>query len=59
MSDRTVLLEKIQKKEAELHSLEDKVKAIRIYVQALKDVMGILDQNELTIGPTPKGTNAA
>ena len=41
MSERSVILEKLQKKEAEIQSLEEKLRTARIYVQALNDVLNV------------------
>lgn len=46
MSDGGILLDKIRKKEAEIQSLEDKLKTARIYLQALHDVRDALGAME-------------
>lgn len=46
MNERLRIAEKLRKKEAEIASLEEKVKAARVYVQALKDVLKMMDSVE-------------
>jgi hypothetical protein len=48
MSDRLVIIERLQKKEAEIQSLEEKIRAARIYVQALQDVLNVLEKDGAT-----------
>lgn len=45
MSERARIAEKLNKKEQELQALDDKVKATRIYIQALRDVLKLLDND--------------
>ena len=42
MSERDKVAEKLRKKELEVHSLEDKLRAAKVYVQALQDVLKML-----------------
>ncbi|HEY8137129.1 MAG TPA: hypothetical protein VIF61_04760 [Methylocystis sp.] len=44
MEDRKKIEEKLRKKEHEIEALEERLKAARVYVQALQDVLRILDQ---------------
>jgi hypothetical protein len=44
MEDRKKIEEKLRKKEHEIEALEERIKAARVYVQALQDVLKILDQ---------------
>jgi hypothetical protein len=46
MSERAKIEEKLRRKEAEIQSLEEKIKAGRIYVQALRDVLRVLADDE-------------
>ena len=43
MSERRKVEEKLRRKEQEIMGLEEKVKAARVYVQALRDVLKIMD----------------
>ena len=43
MSERRKVEEKLRRKEQEITGLEEKVKAARVYVQALRDVLKIMD----------------
>lgn len=45
MSERAKIKERLRKKELEIQGLEEKVRAARIYVQALRDVLKMLDDN--------------
>jgi hypothetical protein len=45
MSEKSIILEKLQKKEVEIQGLEDKLKAAKIYVQALQDVLNALGRD--------------
>lgn len=44
MSERAVIKDRLRKKEQEIQSLEGKLQAARIYVQALQDVIKVLDK---------------
>ena len=44
MSERTIILDKIQKKEQEIQTLEEKLRGAKIYVQALQDVLSALSR---------------
>jgi hypothetical protein len=44
MSESSVILDKIRRKEAEIQGLEDKLKVARIYLQALQDVLGAVER---------------
>ena len=43
MSERAFIEERLRKKEAEMQSLDERVRSARIYVQALRDVLRDLD----------------
>jgi hypothetical protein len=43
MDQRHKIEERLQRKEAEIQALEEKVKAARVYVQALRDVLRMLE----------------
>lgn len=45
MSERQRIEERLRKKELEIQSLEEKIKAARVYVQALRDVLNIMDRD--------------
>ena len=42
MSEKAIILDKLQKKAMEIQSLEEKLRAAKIYVQALQDVLQAL-----------------
>jgi len=42
-------MERIRKKEAEIQTLEEKLKAAKVYVQALNDVLGLLEPGDTHI----------
>jgi hypothetical protein len=44
MNDRQKIEERLRKKEQELQGLEEKLRAGRVYVQALRDILKMLDQ---------------
>ncbi|HZZ68054.1 MAG TPA: hypothetical protein VFE18_07755 [Phenylobacterium sp.] len=44
MSERAVIKERLRKKEQEIHTLEAKLASARIYVQALQDILKMLDK---------------
>ncbi len=46
MTERQAIEAKLRRKEAEIQSLEEKVKAARVYVQALRDVLKMLGKAE-------------
>ena len=43
MNERAVIVERLHKKEAEIQSLEEKLRAAKIYLQALQDILGALE----------------
>lgn len=43
MSERAKVSDRIRKKEAEIQSLEDKLRSARVYLQALRDVLKMLE----------------
>ena len=45
MEERKAIHEKLKKKEQEIQSLEEKLRAARIYVQALQDVLKLVGTN--------------
>ncbi|QWG24313.1 winged helix-turn-helix domain-containing protein [Bradyrhizobium sediminis] len=45
MEERKIIHEKLKKKEQEIQSLEEKLRSARIYVQALQDVLKLVDTN--------------
>lgn len=45
MSERKKIEERLSKKKQEIQSLEEKIKAARIYVQALQDVLKLLEHD--------------
>ncbi|MDP1732261.1 MAG: hypothetical protein Q8L54_14025 [Devosia sp.] len=49
MSEREKIQEKLRRKEAEIQSFEEKIKAARIYAQALRDVLGMLAVDESSV----------
>jgi hypothetical protein len=50
MNEKNLILEKIQKKESEIQSLEEKLRAAKVYIQALKDVLCVFPSDG---GQTP------
>lgn len=46
MSERARIEERLRRKESEIQGLEEKLKAGRVYVQALRDVLRLLDKDE-------------
>ena len=44
MDERTIIKDRIRKKEQEIQSLEEKLRTARIYIQALNDVMKVLQK---------------
>lgn len=46
MSERSKIEDKLRKKEQEVASLDDKLRAARIYVQALKDILKLLGDED-------------
>jgi hypothetical protein len=42
MNDKTIILQRISRKESEIRTLEAKLKDAKIYIQALRDVVGLL-----------------
>lgn len=47
MSDRKVIEDRIRRKLNEISSLEEKLKAARVYVKALRDVLAIVSNDDL------------
>ena len=45
MSERKMIEDKLRRKENEILSLEEKIKAAKVYVQALRDVLKALDKS--------------
>jgi hypothetical protein len=45
MEERKIIHEKMKKKEQEIQSLEEKLRSARIYVQALQDVLKLVDKD--------------
>jgi hypothetical protein len=60
MGEREIIQDRIRKKEQEIQWLEEKIRAARIYVQALQDVLKVMDgaQKEGESGLKP-GSNVA
>jgi hypothetical protein len=46
MGDRAKVEDKLRRKEAEIVSLEEKIRTARVYVQALRDVLRVLSEDE-------------
>ena len=46
MSERAIILARLEKKEAEIQMLEEKTRSARVYAQALKDVLAAVDGTE-------------
>lgn len=46
MTEKLLVLEKIRKKEAEIQYLEEKLKAAKTYIQALKDVLALFGHED-------------
>jgi len=46
MSERAKIQDRLRKKEQEVQALDEKIKAARVYVQALRDVLKLLDMDE-------------
>lgn len=45
MSERTIIEERLKKKQAEIDSLEEKIRAAKVYVAALRDVLREVDKS--------------
>jgi hypothetical protein len=45
MSERAIIKERLRKKEIEIQSLEEKLRSARVYVQALHDIVKMLDKS--------------
>ncbi|MEQ8328675.1 MAG: hypothetical protein RIE84_15485 [Parvibaculum sp.] len=43
MSERKAVEDRLRKKEQEINALEEKIKAAKVYVQALRDILKLLD----------------
>ena len=63
MSERNVIKNRIKRKEAEIQTLERKLNAARIYLQALKDIQGAIEKDVVKDGsigiPLRKGSAVA
>lgn len=46
MGEREIVREKLRRKEAELHLLEEKIRSAKIYVQALQDIIKALERED-------------
>lgn len=46
MRERAKIEDKLRRKEAEIQALEEKIKAARVYGQALRDVLRLIDEDE-------------
>ena len=46
MSERTRIEERLRKKEAEIRSYEDKAREAKIYIQALRDILKMMDKSD-------------
>ena len=46
MSESAIILDKIRKKEMEIQSLDDRIRAAKIYVQALQDVLTAIGRDK-------------
>lgn len=44
MDERAIIKERLRKKEAEIQSIEEKLRAAKVYVQALHDILKILEK---------------
>jgi hypothetical protein len=55
MGERDKIHDKLRKKEQEIQSLEEKLRAAKIYVQALRDVLRILNEDE---APIPQSSDS-
>lgn len=51
MNERQSIERRLRKKEQEIQSFEEKMKAAKIYAQALRDVLKMLDQNGESAAP--------
>jgi hypothetical protein len=59
VNDRKKIEERLQKKESEIQNLEERLRAARVYVQALQDVLkllGTVEETETVIHPTKTAT---
>lgn len=54
MSERKVIEDKIRRKRNEISTLEDKLKAAKVYIKALNDVLDILEKSDEADAPEPK-----
>ena len=59
MSEKSVIHDRLRKKEAEAQALEDKLRSARIYVQALTDILRALDGEGSSNGELKAGTMIA
>lgn len=53
MDDRKKIMERLRKKEQEIQLLEDRLRAARVYVQALHDVLKLLEGDVPSSPPSP------
>ncbi|MDO8297087.1 MAG: hypothetical protein Q7T19_11700 [Caulobacter sp.] len=53
MSEREVIRERLRKKEQEIQSLEEKLRSAKVYVQALHDILKMVDR---AVGESPSET---
>jgi hypothetical protein len=51
VSERKMILDKLRKKEAEIQTLEEKLKSAKIYVQALQDLIKALEKDVTGVSP--------
>ena len=47
MSERSKIEDRLRKKEQEVASLDDKLRAARVYVQALRDILKLLGEDDV------------
>lgn len=59
MSEKSVIHDRLRKKEAEVSSLEEKLRNARVYVQALTDVLRALEGEAASDGELKSGTMIA
>jgi hypothetical protein len=54
VSEKKIIQDKLKKKEAEISGLEEKIKAARVYISALHDILKMLDKED--VGTTSDAT---
>lgn len=59
MSEKSVIHDRLRKKEVEVQALEDKLRSARIYVQALTDILRALEGEAASEGELKAGTMIA